>query len=200
MFQSYEIPNFLSDIDLLFIEDKKNDPATYIANNGKKLNLYQIDLPLQIKEKLSKFGTIVKSEVYELEQPYRIHNDTRNEQQSAWTCIIPLDPEPQGGVTVFNQYAYNFSYSLDPYYSSNYNKVLPLHKRQEIIYEYDSEKSLPNYPEFSHIRDEDKIGFTVAKQFQFEFNKLVAFPSIYFHCSNNVENFRSKSSLVIFTV
>jgi len=191
--------NFLTDIDLLFIDYHKNKSVEYIANNGKKLNLHQIDLSDSIKNKLSEFGTIIKSEVYELQQPYRIHNDTRNEVQSSWTCIIPLDLEPQGGITVFDQYAYNFTYSLDPYYTSNYNKLLPLHERKDKIHLYDEKVKLPNTVELSHIRDEDKIGFTIKDQVDFEFNTLVAFPSVNFHCSNNTNDFSNKSSLVIFT-
>ena len=195
---TFEIPNFLNYIELLFIEDLKNNPSTYIANNGKKLNLYQVDLPQSVKDKLSQFGEVKKSEVYELEQPYRIHTDSRNEYTSKFTCIIPLDLNPQGGVTVFNQYAHNFSYSLDPYYNSSYNKLLPISERH-IINEWDSKLKLPDTLELAHIRDEDKTGFSIAHQFQFEFNKLVAFPSVHFHCSNNCKNFKSKSSLVVFT-
>lgn len=196
---TYEIPNFLTDEELLYVESYQETPITYIANNEKKLNLSQISLPESIRKKIEPFGEIIKSEVYELSQPYRIHNDARNEVSSKFTCILPLDPEPQGGVTVFHQWAENFSYSLDPYYSSNYNKLLPLGQRK-IINEWDPTVMLPDDDEFWHIRDVDKIGFTIARQFEFEFNKLVVFPSVNFHCSNNVRNFVSKSSLVMFTV
>jgi len=192
-------PNFLTDTELLFIETFWEDSKTYIANNGKKLNLHQINLPGTVIDKLSEFGDVIKSEVYELEQPYRIHNDTRNEVQSKWTCIVPLDLKPQGGVTVFDQYAYNFSYSLDPYYNNDYNKLLQLEDRKDKIFQYDENVKLPDIPELSHIRDKDKIGFTIKEKIEFEFNKLIAFPSINFHCSNNTNNFSNKSSLVIFT-
>ena len=195
---TFEIPNFLTDIELLFIEELKLRPDTYISNEGKKLNLYQIDVPQSIRDKISPYGNIRKAEVYELQEPYRIHTDSRNEYTSKFTCILPLDLEPQGGVTVFDQYAHNFSYSLDPYYSSNYNKLLPLENRN-IIEKWNKALKLPDTLEFSHIKHDDKIGFSIAKQFKFEFNKLVVFPSIHFHCSNNVKNFTSKSSLVMFT-
>lgn len=196
MFQSFEIPNYLSDAQLLFIEHKKQEAKTYISNTGKKLNLFQIDLP---ENWFSDFGTVIKSEVYELQEPYRIHNDARNEVTSKYTCIVPLDDNPQGGVTVFNQWATHFTYSLDPYYSSSYNKQLPLEERH-IINEWNPAVKLPDNIEFEHIRDSDKIGFTIAQQFEFEFNKLVVFPSINFHCSNYVSGFTSKSSLVAFTM
>jgi len=194
-----EESNFLTDIELLFIEEKRYNNQTYVSNQGKKLNLSQVELPDSVVAKIKKYGEIIRSEVYELQEPYRIHNDARNDVTSKFTCIIPLDPEPQGGVTVFDQYAEQFTYSLDPYYTSKYNKLLPVESR-DIIDRWDPKNKLPDTEEFSHIRDEDKIGFTVAHQFKFEFNKLVVFPSIHFHCSNNVSNFAFKSSLVIFTV
>ena len=196
---TYEEQNFLTDIELLFIEEKRYDNKTFVSNEGKKLNLYQVELPDSVTTKISKYGKITRSEVYKLQEPYRIHNDARNDVTSKFTCILPLDLEPQGGVTIFHQYADQFTYSLDPYYTSDYNKILPIESRS-IINEWDPKNKLPDTEEFSHIRDEDKIGFTVAHQFKFEFNKLVVFPSIHFHCSNNVHNFESKSSLVAFTI
>jgi hypothetical protein len=196
---TYEIPNFLTEEELLYVESFKDDPVTYIANNDKELKLSQVSLPDSIKEKIKPYGEIIKSEVYELTQPYRIHNDSRSEVDSRFTCILPLDPEPQGGVTVFHQWAKNFSYSLDPYYSSDYNKLLPLSERK-IINEWDATLMLPDDDDFWHIRDVDKVGFTIAHRFEFEFNKLVVFPSCHFHCSNFVREFSSKSSLVMFTV
>ena len=76
---TFEIPNFLTDIELLFIEELKLRPDTYISNEGKKLNLYQIDVPQSIRDIISPYGNIRKAEVYELQEPYRIHTDSRNE-------------------------------------------------------------------------------------------------------------------------
>jgi hypothetical protein len=206
MINFFEKNNFLSDKELLLLDYLCKKPSSYISKNNKTLLLYQINqnIPETIKEKISLIiGSfdIVRAQIYELEQPYRIHNDSGRDINTKNTFIIPLDLSPQGGVYVFDQWAENFSFSLDNYYhtENSYNKLLKFKDRKNIINLYDESKKLPDTVAFSHIKNLDKIGFTIKKYFKFEFNKLVMFPSKNFHCSENVVNFSSKKSLVLFT-
>ena len=43
------------------------------------------------------------------------------------------------------------------------------------------------------------LGFSIKEYIKYEYNQVVIFPSKYFHCSQNVENFTSKKSLAMFT-
>ena len=196
----HEIVNFLSDDELSYIEKNKYDSKKYKSSNNKTLTLYKARLPNTLIKKIKPYGDIYISQIYELEQPYRIHNDTRNEIQTKFSCIISLDINPQGGLIIFDQSADKFSYSLDNHYGSNYNKHLgDINDREKIIKNFDRDKKLPDIESLSHIKENDKIGFTIFKIIQYEFNKLIVFPSNYFHCSENIKNFTNKKSLLLIT-
>lgn len=196
----HEIVNFLTNSELLYIEENKYDSKKYKSIDGKTLTLHKAKLPNTLVEKIKPYGDIHISQIYELEQPYRIHNDTRNEIQTKFSCIISLDINPQGGLIIFDQSADKFSYSLDNYYESNYNKYLSdINDRKKIIKNFDKNKKLPDTESLSHIKESDKIGFSISKIIQYEFNKLIVFPSNYFHCSENIKNFTNKKSLLLIT-
>ena len=113
-----------------------------------------------------------------------------------YTIIVPLDEQPQGGLFIMNQWA-DKAYSLDDYYTQDFQSVLSFEERKEKIKEFDSNISLPDSLDFKHIGD--KRGFSVKEYFTYNFNQAIMFPSGHFHCSQNVENFTNKKSLAIFT-
>ena len=89
------------------------------------------------------------------------------------------------------------AYSLDDYYTQDYQSVLNFEERKEKIHEFNPDISLPNTLDFKHIKD--KRGFSVKEYIEYEYNKAIMYPGKYYHCSQNVENFTSKKSLAIFT-
>jgi len=95
-----------------------------------------------------------------------------------------------------NQWA-DKAYSLDDYYTQDWQSVLSLEERKEKIKEFNSDVSLPDTIDFEHIKD--KKGFTVKNYIEYEYNTAVMYPSKFFHCSQNIENFTNKKSLAVFT-
>ena len=197
MYENFiQVNDFLSESELTsFKYDNKEE---FISDSGH-LTLYYQELSNSIVEKIEKYigkFSIRDSHIYELKQPYRLHCDSGKENNSHYTIIVPLDKEPQGGIFVMHQWAEQ-AYSLDDYYTQDFQSVLSFEERKEKIEEFDSSISLPDSLDFKHIKD--KRGFRVKDFIKYEYNQAVMFPSKFFHCSQNVENFTSKKSLAIFT-
>ena len=89
------------------------------------------------------------------------------------------------------------AYSLDDYYTQDYQSVLNFEERKEKIHEFNPNISLPDTIDFEHIKD--KRGFSVKDYIDYEYNKAIMYPGKYYHCSQNIKNFTGKKSLAIFT-
>ena len=63
-----------------------------------------------------------------------------------------------------NQWA-DIAYSLDDYYTQDWQSVLTFEQRKEKIKEFDSNISLPDSLDFKHIKD--KRGFSVKEYFTY---------------------------------
>ena len=191
-----QVNNFLSQQELNSFN--YNNKEEFKSDTGN-LILYHQDLSTTILEKIKKcIGdfTIRNAHIYNLKQPYRLHCDSGHTNNSFYTIIIPLDKKPQGGLFIMNQWS-DEAYSLDDYYTQDYQSVLNFEERKEKIHEFNSDISLPNTLDFKHIKD--KRGFSVKEYIEYEYNKAIMYPGKYYHCSQNVENFTSKKSLAIFT-
>ena len=191
-----QVNNFLSQQELNSFN--YNNKEEFKSDTGN-LILYHQELSTTILEKIKKcIGdfTIRNAHIYNLKQPYRLHCDSGHTNNSYYTIIIPLDKKPQGGLFIMNQWS-DEAYSLDDYYTQDYQSVLNFEERKEKIHEFNSDISLPNTLDFKHIKD--KRGFSVKEYIEYEYNKAIMYPGKYYHCSQNVENFTSKKSLAIFT-
>ena len=196
MYENFIIDDFLSEIELnSFTYNNKEEFKSSTGN----LTLYYQKLLTSISIKIAKHignFSIRDAHIYDLKQPYRLHCDSGKTKTSHYTIIVPLDKQPQGGIFIMNQWA-DKAYSLDDYYTQDWQSVLSLEERKEKIKEFDSNISLPDSLDFKHIKD--KRGFSVKEYFTYNFNQAIMFPSKFFHCSQNVENFINKKSLAIFT-
>ena len=191
-----QVNNFLSSQELDSFN--YNNKEEFKSNTGD-LILYHQELSNSILEKIKKcIGefTIRNAHIYNLKQPYRLHCDSGYTNNSYYTIIIPLDEKPQGGLFIMNQWS-DKAYSLDDYYTQDYQSVLNFEQRKEKINEFNPDISLPDTLDFQHIKD--KRGFSVKDYIQYEYNTAIMYPGKYYHCSQNVENFTSKKSLAIFT-
>ena len=191
-----QVNDFLSEQELKSFD--YNNKEEFKSDTGN-LILYRQELSNTILEKIKKcIGDfkIRHSHIYNLKQPYRLHCDSGHTNNSYYTIIIPLDKNPQGGLFIMNQWS-NKAYSLDEYYTQDYQSVLNFEERKEKIYEFNPDISLPNTLDFEHIKD--KRGFSVKEYIEYEYNKAIMYPGKYYHCSQNVQNFTSKKSLAIFT-
>ena len=194
--RSIQVNNFLSNQELNSFNYSNKEEFKSDTGN---LILYHQDLSTTILEKIKKcIGdfTIRNAHIYNLKQPYRLHCDSGHTNNSYYTIIIPLDKKPQGGLFIMNQWS-DEAYSLDDYYTQDYQSVLNFEERKEKIHEFNSDISLPNTLDFKHIKD--KRGFSVKEYIEYEYNTAIMYPGKYYHCSQNVENFTSKKSLAIFT-
>ena len=194
--RSIQVNNFLSNQELNSFN--YNNKEEFKSDTGN-LILYHQELSTTIIEKIKKcIGdfTIRNAHIYNLKQPYRLHCDSGHTNNSYYTIIIPLDKKPQGGLFIMNQWS-DEAYSLDDYYTQDYQSVLNFEERKEKIHEFNSDISLPNTLDFKHIKD--KRGFSVKEYIEYEYNTAIMYPGKYYHCSQNVENFTSKKSLAIFT-
>ena len=196
MYENFIINDFLSDKELnSFTYNNKEEFESSTGN----LTLYYQKLLTSISIKIAKHignFSIRDAHIYDLKQPYRLHCDSGKTKTSHYTIIIPLDKQPQGGIFIMNQWS-DKAYSLDDYYTQDWQSVLTFEQRKEKIKEFDSNISLPDSLDFKHIKD--KRGFSVKEYFKYNYNQAIMFPSKFFHCSQNVENFTNKKSLAIFT-
>ena len=194
--RSIQVNNFLSNQELNSFN--YNNKEEFKSDTGN-LILYHQELSTTIIEKIKKcIGdfTIRNAHIYNLKQPYRLHCDSGHTNNSYYTIIIPLDKKPQGGLFIMNQWS-DEAYSLDDYYTQDYQSVLNFEERKEKIHELSPDISLPNTLDFKHIKD--KRGFSVKEYIEYEYNTAIMYPGKYYHCSQNVENFTNKKSLAIFT-
>ena len=196
MYENFIIDNFLSETELnSFTYNNKEEFKSSTGN----LTLYYQKLLTSISIKIAKHignFSIRDAHIYDLKQPYRLHCDSGKTKTFYYTIIVPLDKQPQGGIFIMNQWA-DIAYSLDDYYTQDWQSVLTFEQRKEKIKEFDSNISLPDSLDFKHIKD--KRGFSVKEYFTYNFNQAIMFPSKFFHCSQNVGNFINKKSLAIFT-
>jgi hypothetical protein len=196
MYENFIIDDFLSEIELnSFTYNNKEEFKSSTGN----LTLYYQKLLTSISIKIAKHignFSIRDAHIYDLKQPYRLHCDSGKTKTSHYTIIVPLDKQPQGGIFIMNQWA-DTTYSLDDYYTQDWQSVLSFEERKEKIKKFDSNISLPDSLDFKHIKD--KRGFSVKEYFKYNYNQAIMFPSKFFHCSQNVENFTNKKSLAIFT-
>ena len=196
MYENFIIDDFLSDKELNSFT--YNNKEEFKSSTGNLTLYYQkllTSISIKIAEHIGKFS-VRDAHIYDLKQPYKLHCDSGKTKTSHYTIIVPLDKQPQGGIFIMNQWA-DKAYSLDDYYTQDWQSVLSLEERKEKIKEFDSNISLPDSLDFKHIKD--KIGFSVKEYFTYNFNQAIMFPSKFFHCSQNIENFTGKKSLAIFT-
>ena len=196
MYENFIIDDFLSDKELNSFT--YNNKEEFKSSTGNLTLYYQkllTSISIKIAKHIGKFS-IRDAHIYDLKQPYKLHCDSGKTKTSHYTIIVPLDKQPQGGIFIMNQWA-DKAYSLDDYYTQDWQSVLTFEQRKEKIKEFDSNISLPDSLDFKHIKD--KRGFSVKEYFTYNFNQAIMFPSKFFHCSQNVENFTNKKSLAIFT-
>ena len=192
----YTLKNFLSSQE---IDSFNYNIKEEFKSDTGDLTIYHQKISTSIIEKIKKcIGefTIRHSHIYNLKQPYRLHCDSGQENNSYYTIIVPLDKNPQGGLFIMNQWS-DKAYSLDDYYTQNIQSVLNFEERKEKINEFNPNISLPDTIDFEHIKD--KRGFSVKDYIDYEYNKAIMYPGKYYHCSQNIKNFTSKKSLAIFT-
>tara|TARA_Y100000991_G_scaffold208094_1_gene186772 strand:- start:207 stop:818 length:612 start_codon:yes stop_codon:yes gene_type:complete len=192
----YTLKNFLSSQE---IDSFNYNIKEEFKSDTGDLTLYHQKISTSIIEKIKKcIGefTIRHSHIYNLKQPYRLHCDSGQENNSYYTIIVPLDKNPQGGLFIMNQWS-DKAYSLDDYYTQNIQSVLNFEERKEKINEFNPNISLPDTIDFEHIKD--KRGFSVKDYIDYEYNKAIMYPGKYYHCSQNIKNFTGKKSLAIFT-
>ena len=191
MYVNFIIDDFLSDKELNSFT--YNNKEEFKSSSGNLTLYYQkllTSISIKIQKSIGEFS-LRDAHIYDLKQPYRMHCDS-----GYYTIIVPLDEQPQGGLFIMNQWA-DKAYSLDDYYTQDFQSVLSFEERKEKIKEFDSNISLPDSLDFKHIGD--KRGFSVKEYFKYNYNQAIMFPSKFFHCSQNVENFTNKKSLAIFT-
>ena len=191
MYENFIIDDFLSDKELNSFT--YNNKEEFKSSSGNLTLYYQkllTSISIKIQKSIGEFS-LRDAHIYDLKQPYRMHCDS-----GYYTIIVPLDEQPQGGLFIMNQWA-DKAYSLDDYYTQDFQSVLSFEERKEKIKEFDSNISLPDSLDFKHIGD--KRGFSVKEYFTYNYNQAIMYPSKFFHCSQNVENFTNKKSLAIFT-
>ena len=191
MYENFIVNDFLSETELNSFT--YNNKEEFESSSGNLTLYYQkllTSISIKIEKHIGKFS-IRGAHIYDLKQPYRLHCDS-----GYYTIIVPLDKEPQGGISVMEQWSEQ-TYSLDNYYVQDYQPVLSFDERILKINGFDPTISLPDSLDFKHIKD--KRGFSVKEYFKYNYNEAVMFPSKFYHCSQNVENFLSKKSLAIFT-
>ena len=196
MLKSYTVKNFLSETELNSF--KYNNKEEFESLSGNLTLYYQkllTSISIKIEKYIGKFS-VRDAHIYDLKQPYRIHCDSGKTNSAYYTIIVPLDKKPQGGIFIMHQWA-DKAYSLDDYYTQDFQSILPFEERKEKIKEFNPDVSLPDTIDFKHIKD--KRGLTVQDYFDYEYNTAIMYPSKFFHCSQNVENFTNKKSLAIFT-
>ena len=196
MYENFIIDDFLSEIELNSFT--YNNKEEFKSSTGNLTLYYQkllTSISIKIAKHIGKFS-VRDAHIYDLKQPYKLHCDSGKTKTSHYTIIVPLDKQPQGGIFIMNQWA-DTTYSLDDYYTQDWQSVLSFEERKEKIKEFDSNISLPDSLDFKHIKD--KRGFSVKEYFTYNFNQAIMFPSKFFHCSQNIENFTGKKSLAIFT-
>ena len=196
MYENFIIDDFLSDKELNSFT--YNNKEEFKSSTGNLTLYYQkllTSISIKIAKHIGKFS-VRDAHIYDLKQPYKLHCDSGKTKTSHYTIIVPLDKQPQGGIFIMNQWA-DTTYSLDDYYTQDWQSVLSFEERKEKIKEFDSNISLPDSLDFKHIKD--KRGFSVKEYFTYNFNQAIMFPSKFFHCSQNIENFTGKKSLAIFT-
>lgn len=196
MYENFIIDDFLSDKELNSFT--YNNKEEFKSSTGNLTLYYQkllTSISIKIAKHIGKFS-IRDAHIYDLKQPYKLHCDSGKTKTSHYTIIVPLDKQPQGGIFIMDQWA-DTTYSLDEYYTQDWQSVLSFEERKEKIKKFDSNISLPDSLDFKHIKD--KRGFSVKEYFTYNFNQAIMFPSKFFHCSQNVENFTNKKSLAIFT-
>ena len=196
MYENFIIDDFLSDKELNSFT--YNNKEEFKSSTGNLTLYYQkllTSISIKIAKHIGKFS-VRDAHIYDLKQPYKLHCDSGKTKTSHYTIIVPLDKQPQGGIFIMNQWA-DTTYSLDDYYTQDWQSVLSFEERKEKIKEFDSNISLPDSLDFKHIKD--KRGFSVKEYFKYNYNQAIMFPSKFFHCSQNVENFTNKKSLAIFT-
>jgi len=196
MYENFIIDNFLSETELnSFTYDNKQEFESSTGN----LTLYYQKLSTSILFKIQKYigeFSVRGAHIYDLKQPYRLHCDSGKTNNSYYTIIVPLDKKPQGGLFITHQWS-DIAYSLDNYYKQDYQSVLNFEERKKKINEFNLNVSLPDSLDFKHIKD--KRGFSIKEYFSYNYNQAIMYPSKFFHCSQNVENFTNKKSLAIFT-
>ena len=152
MYENFIIDDFLSEIELnSFTYNNKEEFKSSTGN----LTLYYQKLLTSISIKIAKHignFSIRDAHIYDLKQPYRLHCDSGKTKTSHYTIIVPLDKQPQGGIFIMNQWA-DTTYSLDDYYTQDWQSVLSFEERKEKIKEFDSNISLPDSLDFKHIKD-----------------------------------------------
>ena len=191
MYENFIIDDFLSDKELNSFT--YNNKEEFKSSSGNLTLYYQkllTSISIKIQKSIGEFS-LRDAHIYDLKQPYRMHCDS-----GYYTIIVPLDEQPQGGLFIMNQWA-DKAYSLDDYYTQDFQSILPFEERKEKIKEFNPDVSLPDTIDFKHIKD--KRGLTVQDYFDYEYNTAIMYPSKFFHCSQNVENFTNKKSLAIFT-
>ena len=191
MYENFIVNDFLSETELNSFT--YNNKEEFESLSGNLILYYQkllTSISIKIEKHIGKFS-VKDAHIYELKQPYRMHCDS-----GYYTIIVPLDKEPQGGIFIMEQWSEQ-TYSLDNYYKQDYQPVLSFDERILKINGFDPTISLPDSLDFKHIKD--KRGFSVKEYFKYNYNEAVMFPSKFYHCSQNVENFLSKKSLAIFT-
>ena len=195
----FVVNNFLDEIEQETLLTVGNF-ETYTSSKGNVINYYQpkgIDSVFEkIKEQLGPCS-IRDYYVYKIENAYRIHNDSGKNKKSFYTVIIPINVS--GGLFILNQYSEE-TFLIDDYLSleGQKNILLNTELRQEKIVNYDSNLRLADIPQLSHIRNVDKIGFSIDAYIEFKYNCAIFFESKYYHCSENIKEFDNKQSLVIF--
>ena len=126
----YTLKNFLSSQE---IDSFNYNIKEEFKSDTGDLTLYHQKISTSIIEKIKKcIGefTIRHSHIYNLKQPYRLHCDSGQENNSYYTIIVPLDKNPQGGLFIMNQWS-DKAYSLDDYYTQNIQSVLNFEERKE---------------------------------------------------------------------
>jgi hypothetical protein len=196
MLKNLIVKNFLSESELNSFT--YNNKKEFKSSSGNLILYHQkllTSISIKIQKHIGEFS-IRDAHVYDLKQPYRLHCDSGKTKNSYYTIIVPLDKVPQGGLFIMHQWS-NMAFSLDNYYKQDYQPVLNFEERKQKIKEFNSNVSLPNTIDFEHIKD--RRGFTVKNYIKYEYNTAVMYPSKFFHCSQNIENFTNKKSLAVFT-
>lgn len=194
----FVVNNFLNELEqksLLAVENFE----TYTSSKGNIINYYQPKGIDSVYEKIKGIlgpCSVRDYYVYNIEKPYRIHNDAGKNKKSFYTVIIPINMS--GGLYILNQYSEE-TFLIDDYLSlkGQSNLLLTKESRQEKIVNYDTSLKLPDLAQLSHIKSFDKIGFSIDSYIEFNYNSAIFFESKYYHCSENTKEF-DKQSLVIF--
>lgn len=195
----FVVDNFFNDVEQQTLFNITNF-ETYTSSKGNTINYYQ---PKGIESAFTKIKELLGPccirdyYIYKIERPYRIHNDAGKNNKSFYTVIVPINVS--GGLYILNQYSEE-TFLIDDYLSleGQKNMLLNTESRQKHIINYNVSLRLPDIPQLSHIKDFDKIGFSIDTYINFKYNSAIFFESKYYHCSENTTDFDNKQSLVIF--